>query len=361
MSPESKVLLSGLSIKRLLTMRFLIILVIALSLVLIKVFWISSDPIEASSSIALTGTPTQNSTIAPQPAEDQISTKAQYKALVLSKLPPSLQDTGEPAKLTIDDTGKLIIDNNLRKLADFYLSALGEEPLEDVMIRIEAAIHSQLSPLEAEKALKLVKGYVDFKQQLGNRMQEFQDMWTEGLSLDAIIAVREKVNAERAQFLPLEAIEAFFGKEDAYNEFSNQRHSILTNKDLSDADKQQQLEVLLSQQPEWLQAQQHPEQQLSAYQAFQERISSAENKKQLMEDYRQNQFDQETNQRLKALDRQRERWKTRLNNYALEKKELLAFQHDETLYAEKLTQLKQACFTKPEILRVEALERLGKI
>lgn len=344
-------------------MRYLIVCVIAVGLIVAKMFWPTESPQKDEASL-MTHTPpavTDNTSENNKAENLTVDNEAKYKALVLAQLPPSLTDVGEPATLSTTSSGELIVDDNLRKLADFYLSALGEEPLKDVMLRIEHAINKQLTPSEAEKAFKLVKGYVDFKQQLGNRMEEFQTMWTEGLSLDAIIAVREKINAERAQFLPLDAIEAFFGREDAYNEFSNQRHIILTNDDLTDIEKQQQLNTLVNQQPDWLREQQQPSQQIKNYQAYQTAIENVENKEQLIEEYRQEQFDPETNARLKALDRQRERWKQRLKNYMAEKQSLVAFQDDATLYNEKLNELKQACFTQPEILRVEALERLGKI
>lgn len=343
-------------------MRFVIILVIAICLVAtIKMFF--SDETSKPQPLTQHSTPQQTPQASAPDVDNnaQETDKAAYKALVIKTLPPSLQDVGTPAALSVDDSGKLIIDNNLRKLADFYLSALGEESLEDVMIRIEHAIYSQLPESEAKKALELVSGYVDFKQQLSSRMKEFQTLWTEGISLEGIIAVREKINAERAQFLPLEAIEAFFGQEDTYNEFSNNRHKILTNDDLNDTQKQQQLNTLLSQQPDWLIAQYQPARQLADYHSFQDSIENAENRQQLIDEYRQAKFSPEANQRLKELDRQRERWKTRLSNYVKEKQALVAFQDDDSLYQEKLSELKLACFTKPEILRVEALERLGKL
>lgn len=348
-------------------MRFVIVLCVALALIFGRIFW----PAEAPTSVTNTTTPvevtqqqdpaTQASLSHSNHSNDEITAQAEYKRVVLKALPPSLQDVGPPAALSVDENGKLLVDNNLRKLADYYLSALGEEPLKDVMIRIESAIYAQLPDSEAHKALQLVKGYIDFKQQVGNSMQDFQDIWTEGLSMDAITAIREKVNAERAQFLPLEAIEAFFGKEDAYNEFSNQRHQIMTDSTLDDNAKQQQLDSLLEQQPQWLKDQQHPAQQLANYQAYQAQVADKDNKTQLLDEYRQAQFGPEANQRLKELDRQRKRWKQRLNNYSVEKKQLLAFQNDADAYDEKLVALKKACFTQPEIRRVEALERLGKL
>ena len=68
-------------------------------------------------------------------------------------LPASLSNAGSPAPLVRDANGSVSADSRLRRLFDFYLNAIGEEPLEHIVARIRHALGQQLSGAALEEAL----------------------------------------------------------------------------------------------------------------------------------------------------------------------------------------------------------------
>ena len=77
----------------------------------------------------------------------------------VENLPASLQGTEVDGALEADADGHLKINNAVRRTFDYFLSALGEEPLDTIVVRLRAYIRAQLpatAAAEAEKLLAMV-------------------------------------------------------------------------------------------------------------------------------------------------------------------------------------------------------------
>ena len=62
----------------------------------------------------------------------------------MERLPHSLNGVDPPAGLVIDAAGNLVVRRSLRDLFDFFLSAIGEEPLPTLRARIRAYMAKSL-------------------------------------------------------------------------------------------------------------------------------------------------------------------------------------------------------------------------
>jgi hypothetical protein len=81
-------------------------------------------------------------------------------------LPNSLQGTEVDGELEVDANGHLKITNGVRHVFDYFLSAIGEEPLETILARIRAYIRHKLPNMAAGEAEQLLDNYIAYKRGL---------------------------------------------------------------------------------------------------------------------------------------------------------------------------------------------------
>src|SRR6218665_2651509 len=89
----------------------------------------------------------------------------------LEQLPNSLQGTEVDGELEVDAGGHLKITNGVRRVFDYFLSTIGEEPLETILARIKAYIRHKLPPMAAGEAEQLLDKYIAYKRGLENVRQ----------------------------------------------------------------------------------------------------------------------------------------------------------------------------------------------
>ncbi len=88
-------------------------------------------------------------------------------------LPASLADIEHGVELQMDSQGNLIIHSDTHDLFEFYLSAMGEEPLEQILLRIRHHIEKQLTFAARDQAFLLLKNFVDYKIELSTVSEDF--------------------------------------------------------------------------------------------------------------------------------------------------------------------------------------------
>jgi lipase chaperone LimK len=229
-------------------------------------------------------------------------------------LPPSFDGTTVDGQFRVDSAGNLLISEDIRRIFDYFLSALGEDSLQHSIKRLQAYITSQLPIPASEQALALLEQYLQYKQQLVQLEKDLPQM----ASVDAMRQREQAVQALRASLFSAEAHQVFFGNEEAYNQFTLQRLAIRHDQSLSDDEKAAALDQLRNNLPESMQELIVPQLQTELRQqtaALQAQGASPQQIQQL----RLQLVGAEATARLEALDQRRQQWAQRLNDYRREK------------------------------------------
>ncbi len=264
------------------------------------------------------GTPkTAKPVAAAQAPTDLVSTQIAPLPATLAPLPPSFKGTQVDGSFQVDGAGNLVITGDIRHIFDYFLSAYGEESLQDSVKRLRAYIASQLPQPAQEQAQALLSQYIDYKRELVLLERDLPQM----ANLDALRQRESAVQALRARLFTAEAHQAFFGGEEAYNQFTLQRLAIQHDDKLDATAKGLAMDQLRASLPEELQESVLPQLQSELHtQTEQLRANgaSAEDVRAL----RQQLVGAEATTRLEALDQQRAGWKQRISAFAAAKAQI---------------------------------------
>ncbi|WP_052471996.1 lipase secretion chaperone [Marinobacter similis] len=177
------------------------------------------------------GTPAQTST-EPRPSEAESGTGlatvsiatapsklvGQAKAVsVPEQLPASLVGTSVPAGWNqVDSVGDLIPTPALRQLFEYYLSALGEESLEQLVARIGQTLLALQEPARTQ-ALDTLRAYLDYKLAIS----DLEAGYGGGTELDAVQMQQrmQEIQALRRAWLDSATADAFFAQDEAIDRF----------------------------------------------------------------------------------------------------------------------------------------------
>lgn len=267
--------------------------------------------------------------------------------------PPSFAGTQVDGQFRLDAAGNLLIDGDVRRVFDYFLSALGEEPLDSSVLRLRRHIEQQLKQPAEGQTIGLLGQYLDYKRQL--LALEQQHSRTADL-----VAMRERLDAARAlraRVFDAQTHQAFFATEEARDEFTLARLAILHDPYLSAAEKGDAIDRLHGAQPaEMLDAMAPRLQQELRAQTRQLQASGATPAQ--LRQLRQQLVGNAAAERLEALDAQRRNWLQRLNSYRAEKTELEQSRGlSETDREAAIARLTSERFSAAERLRLEAAEQ----
>ncbi len=248
---------------------------------------------------------------------DKVNTHVAALPATLAPLPPSFKGTQVDGTFQVDGAGNLLITDDIRRIFDYFLSAYGEESLQDSVKRLRAYVASQLPQPAQEQAQALLTQYLDYKRELVLLERDLPQM----ASLDALRNRESAVQALRARLFTAEAHQAFFGNEEAYNQFTLQRLAIQHNDKLDAAAKGAAMDQLRAGLPEALQESVLPQLQSELHvqtEQLRAQGASAEQVRAL----RQQLVGAEATTRLEALDQKRAGWKQRIAAFAASKAQI---------------------------------------
>jgi lipase chaperone LimK len=278
----------------------------------------------------------------------------------LEALPTSLRGTEVDGEFEVDASGHLKITNGIRHIFDYFLSTVGEEPVDTILARIRAYIHSKLKAPAAGEAEHILDGYIAYKKGLAALQQAApQPQAGGGLDLTAVQQQMDQVQALRTQYLSPEVIQAFFGEEDTYNRYTLARLQIIQNKSLSAVARAQQLAALLQQLPASMQAAMKTANQVQDLQALRDdwkkRGGSAEELHQIYV----NEVGAEAAGRLEQLDRDNAAWDQRMGSWYAQRDAILKNPGlSEQDRQAQIASQRNSLFNESERVRVSALERI---
>ncbi|MEX0605568.1 MAG: lipase secretion chaperone [Marinobacter sp.] len=272
----------------------------------------------------------------------------------LGERPKSLGGTTVDGELSADDNGQLIISPGVRRVFDYFLTTIGEEDFEMVKSRLARYIDSHLPPEAAQQAWALFGQYMGLKEALS-------DLPPYDGTLESMRTVMMQRQALRQSWFDLETNDAFYGPENAYDEFQLSRREIVENSALTEAEKQQRLESLTDALPRTFQhmvtATQAPLKMDKQVAKLREQgASEAE-----ISALRVRSFGVEAANRLERLDQQRTQWDQRYSDYRRQRQTILASGLAEQDRATQIQRLQEQSFDAGEIRRAQALDRIGRV
>ncbi|MBU2711829.1 lipase secretion chaperone [Zooshikella harenae] len=286
--------------------------------------------------------------------DQQVSTAQKTKL----NLPEYLQDTLVDGSLPVDSQGQLIISREIRDLFDYFLSVQGIELLEQSVNRLQQYVRLHLSPPAEGQALALLEQYLAYKKALvalENTVTDSGDyLGIKAQSTYDISILNNRLmvlNQLRQQYFSASTTEAFFGRDNRYDQYMLERITILQNEMLTAEQQMAAISALnasLSDKDKKLFLIADP---VSHKKAINSLAGSDDSTKQALI----TEFGSAAVERLTQLEQMRNRWQQRLDNY----KQSLHHIVESTMAVEDKTQaiesLLQQSFSTNEQVRVKAL------
>ena len=243
----------------------------------------------------------------------------------------------------------------LRRLFDYYLSTVGEQSVETITAQIQAELQRRLSPLQAQRAQRLLGLYLAYKRELVD-LEAKPD-----LAGNVVAAIRRRMLAMqdlRSHYFSADEAEGMFGFEDAYDLDAVARLEIDQDTSLNAQQKKQRLAALdaamaptLRQEREASYVVANTEQQVQALRA---KGATDDEVYRL----RAQAFDPQAAARLADVDREEAAWKSRIAQYQDARARLLQTQANASASERQasLAQLQESLFSAAERPRLVAYE-----
>lgn len=243
----------------------------------------------------------------------------------------------------------------LKRLFDYYLSAVGEQSIETITLQIRNELDRRLPPEQARKAQRLLGLYIEFKRELVRVESQPQLV---GNGLQAIRGRFLAMQDLRSRFFDERETQGMFGFDDTYDLDAIARLEISQNPALSAVQKQQQLAAVDVAMPENLRREREASSVVVRVEQQAQNLRAQGASEDDVYRMRAKAFDPQAAARLADVDREEVAWKARIARYQEERSKLLTAQANAT-EAERqtvLAQLQQTYFTEAERPRLAAYE-----
>ncbi|MFT7186006.1 MAG: lipase chaperone LimK [Pseudohongiellaceae bacterium] len=286
----------------------------------------------------------------------------------LGPLPNSLDGTIMANVLVVDEDGNLRISSDIQRIFDYFLSTANEEPLETVLARINEYLEHYLRNPALNQAKDILVDYIDLKTALydfeverADEIKQYMQSDQNKLENNKLSYLEDQLQARnelREKHLSQEVYESFYEDEQIFDQYTLDRMKVMADKSLSEGEQQQQLDLIDSQAPKDL-VQAREETQISD--TLKKR--TAKLREQGADDteiraLRTEMFGEEAAYRFDELDRQRAKWKQRLNQYLAQRRQILTIQGLSLKAKEiQIDTLRSSLFDSREQIRVKVYER----
>lgn len=271
-------------------------------------------------------------------------------------LPVSLEGIDLNIELPVDSDGNLIVGMILKDFFEIYLSAMGEEELEDILLRIQSAMNQQLTSPALEQGYETLKRFIDYKVELANLEQ--QEANPDLSELDNIRQQKEILAAiQQDYFSPTEA-DAFFAAEAQYDAFMLEHLTIQKNESLTLEEKQKLTQALAESLPDEIR--QGREAAMAPANVYEQAVNMKANgeSKEAIYQMRSETLGDEAAQALAQLDNEREVWSQRLEGFQAQYQAIQSSGMSEQDAVVEINALLGREFTVTEAIRVKAISGL---
>ncbi len=288
--------------------------------------------------------------------------KAAQNSINIDLEKTSLKGTDIDGLYPVDEQGNLMFSKSIKYRFEYFLSTIGEFPLEQVLQMVRDDIELNLSDPAKKQALSLFEDYIAYKYALSELEGSF--VASESYEIRDTQQLRfqlQQLRDKRREYLSNDAVDAFFGFDELYDDYVLTSLEIKQSHQLSALEKEQQLKSLHLSLPSEVQEMRDETTRIShVFQLTQEMKAEGANQQDIF-DYNSQQFGQQAAERLKVLDEHRQAWQQKVQAYLINKQEVLD-QEDlsDTQKNEKIEQLKNSQFSHKEKNRLPAFEIMLK-
>ncbi|RYZ44082.1 MAG: lipase chaperone [Myxococcaceae bacterium] len=270
----------------------------------------------------------------------------------LPPLPASLQDTQEDGDVTVDASGHLVPNPDLRRFFNYYLSAMGEESPALIRERILAALRAKrLPPAAMDEAARVLDDYLSYLEAArtlaSTRGEELQDT---GARLEALRELRREHLGGAADGL--------FGQEEAVDAVAVERLKLQEDASLTPEERERRIAALEERLPPDVRASREEALRPLRQAAVEQELLAVGATAEELHQHRLSTVGPEATDRLEALDRERAWWKQRLADFRAKREALARSEPDPARRQAAAQRLLFDSFTPEERLRVEAADTL---
>lgn len=273
----------------------------------------------------------------------------------LERMPPSLAGTEVAGDLREDDQGRLVMDRGVRDTFDYFLSSRGEQPDAVLDARIRAYVKHRLGVRAAQQALALLDGYLTYLQKLDVLSQQARG----GATMEPKARLATLVEL-RSRSFTADVVQAFFGLELAYDQYTVDKMAVFKDANLSPVQKATQLKALRQALPADLQANLDATEVAPTLQAVTQEWRDRGGTVADLKSLREALVGKEATARLEELDRDEQNWQMRIQAYLQDRSAIMS---DATLADgvkhERVQRLLASSFSASEQLRVSSYERMS--
>lgn len=265
-------------------------------------------------------------------------------------LPLPLQGAVHGVVLQADGNGQLRLQPELLQLFDFYFSAIDEEPVAQILLRIHHDLASQLHEPALAQARDLLKRYLDYRLAMADL-----PAGNASPSAESFAQHLEALKRLRAEYFSDEENQAFFSSDLSQDQFMLAQLR-LNERGLSPEQlrhEQAQLEASLPAEQRAVRQQVSRDGELYA---ATEALRAAGASDEAIYQLRASTLDPQAASALQQLDEQRRQWQARLQAYATERNSLRQSGLSPTDQQQAIEQLLAQRFDERERLRVMALD-----
>lgn len=243
----------------------------------------------------------------------------------------------------------------LKRLFDYYLSAVGEQTIAAITLAISSDLDRRLSPDQRPAAKRLLALYLQFKLALVDLEKKPELVGTD------VKAIRQRLLAMqdlRSQFFSAEETLGMFSFEDDYDQDAVARLEVSQNPALSATQKKEQLAALDASQSAALREEREAPRVVLKIEQMAQTLRAQGASEDDIYRMRSKELNPEAAARLAELDREETAWKNRIASYLNESSKLLQAQADAPPAQREaaLAQLQQSRFNPDERRRLAAYE-----
>ena len=347
--------------------KILIGLLVGLSAALFGVlawFFMTTSQFNDTSQTHVTPPATRTATLAASIAQP-IKPPANHAAL--PPIPKSLQGTQVDGDIIIDENKQLVVTRGLRQLFDYFLSAQGEEPLDTIHRRVSEYILSHTPQPAANQALVIYRQYIDYL----TKAAALEKQWSNtqlattkagNIDLALVSAQQQAVKQLRQTVFDTNTNQAFFGEEQALNDYTLQVIGINQNSSLHTDERQTMLAAarqsyIASFADPAIRQKIQQQDNINALLAETQRLQQQGASQDALNIMRRRYVSEDAVQRLQALDDSEAAFKQKVAHYHQQKAQLLVQATvDKATLNQQILSLQQSMFTPTEQLRLQAVE-----
>lgn len=282
----------------------------------------------------------------------------------VESLPRSLQGTDVDGEIIIDGNKTLVPTRGLRRLYDYFLSALGEESAETIDARVEAYITSRTPEPAASTAVTLYHQYKAYLQQLSGLQEQYGHLQMQAtkageLDLNAVRQRQYDISNVRTQLFNAETIQAFFESDNQLQEYNLAMIEIAKNDSLTDAQKEHaRLDYVSRLSDSTIKKRVLQKENMQTLMARTERLQKSGASDAELFAMRAELVGIPAAERLAVVDQKNKDFDNRFNTYQTAKQKIIASTKDKSVQQEQIKALENQLFTDVEKNRLAGYAQL---